>query len=144
MVSIMIWHNSLQDAMHSEYASLSIVYFVQPILVKLGFTVPTGVLDAVLRKMAHLSEFTLLGFVLCSTCSFFPVLNKRNIGVTLLIGLCIAVIDELLQRFSPGRSCQVSDMLLDWCGVWIGMGMAVGVGKIREVVRRTGVGKNYW
>jgi hypothetical protein len=32
-------------------------------------------------------------------------------------------------------------MLLDWCGVWIGMGMAVGVGKIREVVRRTGVGK---
>lgn len=144
IVIIFIWHNSLQDATHSEYASLSLVYFVQPILGKLGITVPVGLLDAVLRKMAHLSEFTLLGFALCSTCSFFPVLNKRNIGVTLLIGLWVAVIDELLQRFSPGRSCQISDMLLDWCGVWIGMGMSVGVGKIREVVRRTSGSKNYW
>jgi hypothetical protein len=80
---IFIWHNSLQDAKHSEYASLSLVYFVQPILGKLGITVSVNLLDAVLRKMAHLSEFTLLGFVLFSTCSFFPVLNKRNIEVTI-------------------------------------------------------------
>ncbi|SDM78693.1 VanZ like family protein [Megasphaera paucivorans] len=96
----------------------------------------TRVLDALLRKVAHLSEFTLLGFVLCTSCSFFNGLNEKKVWVTLLIGLCVAVIDELLQRFSPGRSCQISDMLLDWCGVWIGLGMAVGVRKIRAVLGR--------
>ena len=135
-VIIFIWHNSLQDAMHSEYASLAVVHLMQPLLATLGVTVSTGVLDALLRKVAHLSEFTLLGFVLCTSCSFFNGLNEKKVWVTLLIGLCVAVIDELLQRFSPGRSCQVSDMLLDWCGVWIGLGMAVGVGRIRAVLGR--------
>ncbi|HBE14760.1 MAG TPA: hypothetical protein DCY72_00720, partial [Ruminococcaceae bacterium] len=29
----------------------------------------------------------------------------------------VAVIDEIIQLFPAGRSCQVSDMLLDFCGV---------------------------
>ena len=36
------------------------------------------------------------------------------------IGLIIAVCDELIQLTSPGRACQLADMLLDLCGVLTG------------------------
>lgn len=35
-VIMFIWHNSLQDAMHLEYASLAVVHLMQPLLATLG------------------------------------------------------------------------------------------------------------
>ena len=41
-------------------------------------------------------------------------------ATVLILGFLIASIDESIQLFSPGRSSQISDVLLDTFGVWAG------------------------
>ena len=76
------------------------------------------------RKLAHFTEFFILG---CLACVFFRsafVRRKRPLvfaaAASSCYGLAAAVTDEFLQLTSPGRSCQISDMLLDLSGVLAG------------------------
>ena len=77
-----------------------------------------------IRKLAHFVEFAILGALVFSTVEAASKLKARKtiIRIMLTASLCIdvAVIDELLQLRSPGRDCQVSDMLLDFCGAAAG------------------------
>ena len=66
-----------------------------------------------IRKLAHLTEFTALGMVLTG-------LTGRGLPA-LLLGAAAGAVDECLQLFSPGRSAQVSDVLLDTLGVFVGI-----------------------
>ena len=73
------------------------------------------------RKLAHFTEFFVLG---CLSSAFFQRIageKKKPLAAgaaaASCYGLAAAVTDELLQLSSPGRSCQVSDMLLDLSGV---------------------------
>jgi len=56
-----------------------------------------GVSEHLLRKAAHFAEFT---------------------------ALCAAA-DEGIQLFAPGRAARVSDILLDSCGMLVGLGLAL-------------------
>ncbi len=76
------------------------------------------------RKLAHFTEFFILG---CLADAVFRSLSGRKKRPLLTAavfsscyGLAAAVTDELLQLSSPGRSCQISDMLLDLSGVLTG------------------------
>lgn len=67
------------------------------------------------RKLAHFTEFFLLGAISCGTgvCLF----SRRFWCFSLALGAVVAPCDELLQRLSEGRSCQLSDAFLDFSGV---------------------------
>ena len=89
--------------------------------------------DPLLRKGAHFVAFALLGIL-----SMWTVTKKKNVGRTfrqnvpvLLISftLCVlfAITDEVHQTFVPGRSGQVSDVLLDSAGIATGVLVYVGV-----------------
>ena len=72
----------------------------------------------VLRKLAHFSEFTALGFFLTglwrnSSC-------REQVTVPLLLGLAAACIDETVQIFSPGRGSSLIDVWIDFSGVCLG------------------------
>ena len=76
--------------------------------------------DGLLRKMAHFTEFALLGIVL-----FRLIRNwEDTIGVawilTLSSGFVAACVDELLQHFSPGRGPRFGDVCIDTAGVLTG------------------------
>ena len=75
-----------------------------------------GLTEHLLRKLAHLSEFALLGFLL-SQC--FRVRVTRP----LLAGLLCALCDETVQLFVPGRSGEVRDLWIDFAGVALGVGL---------------------
>ena len=86
--------------------------------------VPSATMHFV-RKLAHFTEFFILG---CLASLLFLRLfakGKRPVltgaAVSACYGLAAAVTDELLQLSSPGRSCQLSDMLLDLSGVLAGI-----------------------
>ena len=73
-----------------------------------------------IRKIAHFVEYAALGL---STGLFFTELFSGSIkalrrGGYWACGLCglYALSDELHQRFVPGRSMQLSDVLLDCAG----------------------------
>ncbi len=82
----------------------------------------------VIRKLAHFSEFLLLGLVSRLFCSV--AWSERKLPGTLLssaallFGALYAVTDEIHQLFVPGRSCELRDWLIDVCGVTVGVGIA--------------------
>ena len=75
----------------------------------------------IVRKTAHFAEYAVLGFLLASICVSFYLKPKLTVPVSFLAGALYAVSDEIHQYFVPGRSCQLSDMLLDSSGVICGI-----------------------
>lgn len=72
----------------------------------------------VIRKLAHFTEYTVLGIGLCG---LMRVLVKRYWGLTaIVLGAVLASLDEFHQLFIPGRSAMVSDVVIDSCGVVVG------------------------
>lgn len=78
--------------------------------------------EKVLRKIAHLAEFTSLGFLLTALCA---LLGKRQLTVPLLCGLFIACVDETIQIFSPNRASSLVDVWIDMAGLGVGIILAL-------------------
>ena len=79
-------------------------------------------LEHIVRKLAHFSIYTVGGILIFGFCETFSGLTKtRKVQLTLLVGVLYAISDELHQKFVSGRSCQITDVLIDSCGVIFGM-----------------------
>ena len=92
-------------------------------------------IDHPVRKTAHAMEYAVLGLL---TAGAF-IDRRTSIRAGILVPWCIATAyaasDEIHQLFVPGRSGQVSDVILDSAGVLAGLLVLAAVRKIR---RRTG------
>lgn len=71
------------------------------------------------RKAAHFSEYAMLGFLTANAVRLNFSGSYPRIAV--LICAFYSVTDEFHQIFVPGRSCQLSDMLLDTAGSVFGI-----------------------
>lgn len=84
-----------------------------------------------IRKTAHFCIYAALGFFIsnaltyqkltCQKLTFHRRTPWKTACFSFLIGAAYAVSDEIHQFFVPGRSCQISDMLLDSAGVATGV-----------------------
>lgn len=79
----------------------------------------------IVRKAAHFFEYALLGSLLAATCLSFHKSNGFTFIISVICGTLYAVSDEIHQYFVPGRSCQISDMLLDSSGVLFGTAIVI-------------------
>lgn len=77
-----------------------------------------GNVEHTIRKLAHFLEFACLGLLWCKVFACFHVSNRTSTGYILLICLLVAVVDEYIQLFSPGRDGKVMDVLLDFSGAF--------------------------
>lgn len=100
-------------------------------LTQLRMLIP-GVSMFLVRKAAHFVEFFVLGLLLFWDVS---LLWRRCVPISAGAGLLVAAADELLQRTVPGRSGELTDVLLDFCGVITACLLAWGIAKIREKKR---------
>ena len=82
---------------------------------------PTG--HGILRKLAHFTEFALLGVCLCW---LFGMLGKP-FPIPLLCGFLVACTDEIIQCVIPDRGPAFTDVLIDTAGVAVGIGLLLGV-----------------
>lgn len=118
LIVFFIWDNSLQNGGSSDGFSLIFAGKLAPIAHNLGFHGNIWALNMIIRKLAHLMEFTILGGVL------YAILRRYIEYGTVLkaigLGIVIASLDEFIQLFSPGRSSQFSDILIDTVGIFIG------------------------
>ena len=79
-------------------------------------------LHFLVRKAAHATEYMILAFVLVWWLSaLLPW--KRAWPITLALGVLFAIVDELHQLFVPGRAGQITDVLIDSCGILCGIGV---------------------
>ena len=108
---VFIWGNSLLPAEISQAFS----DWVKELLSASRGGSGSG--SGLLRKIAHFTEFAALGFFLGWRSG---MLHKQK-QFPFLWGAAAACVDESIQLFTPGRSSQVSDVLLDSCGAAAGL-----------------------
>ena len=73
------------------------------------------------RKAAHFSVYTMLGLAAMCLLSTYQINMKKKIIISFLIGFIYAIIDEIHQIFSPGRTAMVFDVFVDSVGVIFGI-----------------------
>ena len=119
LIVFFIWDNSLQNGGNSDGFSLIFAKWLAPIADKLGFYGNIWALNRIIRKLAHLTEFTILGGVLYVVLRHY--IEYGTVVKTIGVGIVIASLDEFIQLFSLGRSSQLSDVLIDTIGIIIGI-----------------------
>lgn len=88
----------------------------------------------VVRKAAHMTEFASLGVLLCAFAFTFGAKFKVFL-LSFLSGVLYAATDEIHQLFVEGRSCQLTDVMVDSAGVLLGMAVFALLVKIILTVR---------
>jgi VanZ family protein len=122
MTVVFIFYNSSQIGELSGNRSQQVTEWLNHFFSKMGLQfVLTGYQ---VRKLAHLSEYMLLGFWLMFVLRVYTKKILSHITVPLFLGLLIPVIDESIQLFTPGRSGQVKDIVIDFTGVVLGICVA--------------------
>lgn len=78
------------------------------------------------RKMAHGTEYAILGMLLCGVC-FEGNLTIKKMLIPLIIGILYAVTDEIHQLFVSERAGQIADVIIDSGGVFAGIMICSGL-----------------
>ena len=79
----------------------------------------TEKVSLIVRKCAHVSEFFILGILVVNLVSKYNV--KHIYFISFIICVLYSSSDEFHQLFVPGRSGQVTDVLIDLIGVVLGL-----------------------
>ncbi|HIR57041.1 MAG TPA: VanZ family protein [Candidatus Gallacutalibacter pullicola] len=120
---LFIFGNSLQNGTESGSRSGFVVQLLENMLGFFGLKVE--ITEFFIRKSAHFAEYFVLGMLLFATLRVYVRQWKDKIFIPLFFGLLVPVCDEFLQLFVPGRSGQVSDVVLDFSGVLTGIGVLI-------------------
>jgi len=121
--TLFIWSNSLQTAAESSHQSSGMLELLAPLLAWSGL--PVELWHTVIRKLAHMMEFALLGLLWARALR--PMQNADSeivcgrLGWVLVICLLTALADETIQLFVPGRSGEIRDMWIDFSGGVVGV-----------------------
>ncbi len=122
-VTVFIFTNSLQGGEASGLRSAMVTEWLNRLIGHLGidyrFTVYT------VRKLAHLTEFMLLGLFLMLTLRVYTNRLLPHISWPLFAGLFTAVCDETIQLLGRGRGPSLRDVWIDFAGFTIGLCIAL-------------------
>lgn len=83
-------------------------------------------IDHFVRKSAHAAEYAVLGILLGEMYAAYGMRGRKLFFLTAGTGIVYAATDEFHQLFVPGRSGQISDVMLDSCGVLAGTVLCIG------------------
>lgn len=78
-------------------------------------------LHPIIRKLAHFSVYTVVGFSVMGFMCTFDIKNIVKFITSFAIGVTYAITDEVHQYFIPGRSARVLDVCIDSAGVLTGI-----------------------
>ena len=117
-----IFSNSMEIGAASSLRSAEVTAAINETLRALGLSPLT---ETLVRKLAHFGEFLVLGFWFMLCLRVYTRHYIRHISWPLLLGLLIANMDELIQRYVAGRSSSVVDVWIDFGGVCTGVGAAL-------------------
>ncbi len=114
-----IWGNSLMPGDVSGGFSGNLLKWIGRIFPFISPESPQS--GHMIRKLAHFGEFFVLGGLLFWLGGMCFKKTGQAVIPTLAGGILAAAVDELLQRFVPGRYGCLADVLLDSCGAATGM-----------------------
>jgi len=119
LVLMFIFGNSAADGENSSELSLLVTQWINSCLSGIG--IPLELPHAVVRKLDHFTEYSVLGALLVMTvwawCRAGVRWKFSWVWIALVCGLCTACLDEYLQTFVPQRCGSPADAALDFCGI---------------------------
>jgi VanZ family protein len=113
-----IFHNSLQEGAISAARSEQVTEAVNRVLERAHHE---PVSEYTVRKLAHFSEFMLLGFAYTLCLRVYTRRYIRYVSWPLLLGLLVANLDETIQAYVAGRASSVRDVWIDFGGCCVGV-----------------------
>ena len=126
-----IWGNSMQTVERSEAQSTQIAESLQPVL-DAKEELAEREYHRFVRKLAHVTEFFLLGLAVAGFgISLSVYLKKTLISLPLLMVLFVAVADEYIQHFSD-RGSLVTDVVLDFVSAVVALGLVWLIVSVRS------------
>ena len=77
-----------------------------------------AVVNVIMRKIAHFSEYAILGFLAARAfrTSPHPAINRRWFWICIALVAVYALLDEYHQSFVPSRTASIFDSLIDIAG----------------------------
>ena len=91
--------------------------------------------ESIIRKVAHFSIYTVVGFLLMGLLSTYKIKDKWRLIMTIGIGILYAISDEFHQSFSPGRSPKVTDVYIDTLGVIVGALLVIFIRMVYQKIK---------
>lgn len=113
LLILFIWLQSLQQGSISHRESQWVLKMVQRLLS--GNRIGIWLNDGRIRRLAHLAEYSSLGFF-ASLYSWRRWKKNFSMGI-ITLGIAIASMDEVIQYFAGGRTATWKDICLDGVGV---------------------------
>lgn len=118
---LLIFLHSLQDGEKSSRESGLLWEILVTLIPRLS--------HGLVRKLGHLAEFTVLGcllggaFRLKRTPAGIKRLSPwvRHLLLPAYCGLVVAFCDEIIQTAVPGREGRITDVLIDFAGILLGL-----------------------
>ena len=135
-----IFSNSLMNADQSKKESSKITIAIEKVVdtlykdntpEKVTYFFKTT-FNNILRDLAHFLEFFILGILIMLYSNKFKSTVLKRSSLVLLFCILIALIDETIQFFSPGRAFELYDLVLDSFGSIIGGILILLLRKIRK------------
>ena len=136
LVTAFIFGNSLQNGEDSNTATYSVLGFLEPLLRALESWFGPADWFFILRKAAHMLEFCALGVTAtCLADALYVRFLRPFTAHAVCYCLFTAVLDEFIQTFT-GRSGEVRDVLIDFTGALIGIGLVLGIKRLCDRLRK--------
>ena len=126
-----IWGNSMVPGAQSDAISIGFRNFLAAKLHGIDWIhVPR---NAVMRKLAHVTEFTVFGVVLTA---LLKGIMKLSCGWVPFAGMSAALADETIQLFTGSRTSSVKDVWIDMSGFCTGVIVVMLIMLIWRAVKR--------
>lgn len=114
-----IFNNSITPAIESSKQSGRVLGMVLATFRLLGLD-SAMVTEHIIRKMAHFTEYFLMGVLLWNCLRSYMLTGKLWLVLQLWLITVIPLTDETIQLFSEGRAGMISDVWLDVSGAALG------------------------
>ena len=94
--------------------------------IKQGPELEMDLFSHLIRKTAHFTIYLILGILVYNGFyQFKHVVSNKRMLISWLICIGYAISDEVHQYFVPGRSMELSDVVLDSVGAFVGLMLVV-------------------
>jgi VanZ family protein len=120
------WAVMIFDLSRAPFSSSSSARFISIVLDWLSVSIlpqNLGLLNNLLRKSAHLTEYAVLAVLLYNFLNPAgdPSWSRKAAFCTLLACGCYSLADEFHQLFVPGRHASLFDCVVDTTGAFLGL-----------------------
>ena len=99
-------------------ASGSTLFFAPPAHVTVHAVMPTFI-SSISDKLLHGTEYLIFGYLLARGLGVSRGWN--DVLKVLLLGTGYGILDEFMQKFTPGRVCDIHDAMADGFGILVGV-----------------------